>query len=94
MRLEKKELLLLIPGTLLAIGGVGPDDLWVVGPCLAGAWLSFLFMCFIHSGPPKIRLVVATVITVTLLFVGYRRFHSVYKNPDSDELGRVARPLN
>jgi hypothetical protein len=50
MRPEKKDLVLLIPATLLAIGGLGPDDPWVVGPCLFFSWVTFIVICIIHDG--------------------------------------------
>lgn len=81
MRFEKKDILLLIPATLLAIAGLGPDDPWVVGPCLFLSWATFIVICVIHDGSRRTRAVVGAVITVVLFGVGYRRFNSIYQTP-------------
>jgi hypothetical protein len=78
MRFDKKDILLLIPATLLAIAGLGPDDPWVVGPCLFLSWATFIVICVIHEGSRRTRMIVGAVITVVLLGVGYRRFNSIY----------------
>jgi len=78
MRFEKKDIALLIPATLLAIAGLGPDDPWVVGPCLFISWIAFVVICTIHEGSWRIRAIVAVVITIVLFGVGYRRFGSIY----------------
>jgi hypothetical protein len=78
MRLEKKDFLLLIPATLLAVAGLGPDDPWVVGPCLFLSWVTFIVICVIHEGSPRTRTIVGVVITIVLFGVGYRRFNSMY----------------
>jgi len=80
MRLEKKDLFLLIPGTLLAIAGLGPDDPWVVGPCLFFSWATFVVICAIHEGSRKIRVTIGLVITLALGAVGYRRLYSINAN--------------
>jgi hypothetical protein len=77
MRFEKKDIALLIPATLLAVAGLGPDDLWVVGPCLFISWIAFIVICIIHEGPRSARAIVGVVITVALFGVGYRRFDSI-----------------
>jgi hypothetical protein len=78
MRFEKKDIALLIPGTLLAIAGLGLDDPWVVGPCLFFSWVTFIVICVIHEGSRRTRALVGVVITVVLFGVGYRRFNSIY----------------
>lgn len=89
MRLEKKDLLLLIPATLLAIAGLGPDDPWVVGPCLFLSWAAFVFVCVIHEGPRKTRAIIGIAITLVLAGVGYRRFHSIFHNPEKMNVGKA-----
>jgi hypothetical protein len=79
MRFEKKDIALLIPATLLAVAGLGPDDPWVVGPCLFISWLTFIFICVIHEGSRRTRAIVGVVITIALFGVGYRRFNSIAK---------------
>ena len=78
MRFEKKDILVLIPATLLAIAGLGPDDPWVVGPCLLLSWATFIVICVIHDGSRRTRTIVGALITVALSGVGYRRFNSIY----------------
>jgi len=63
---------------LLAIAGLGPDDPWLVGPCLVFSWITFIVICAIHEGKRKTRIIVGTVITLALFGVGYRRFDSIY----------------
>src|SRR5215472_5652397 len=70
VHLEKKDLVLLIPATLLAIAGLGPDDLWVVGPCLFLSWITFIVVCIIHEGPRITRSIIGVVITLALCGVG------------------------
>jgi hypothetical protein len=73
VRIEKKDIAFLIPATLLAVAGLGPDDLWVVGPCLFLSWAAFLVICIIHEGPLKSRVTVAVLITLFFIGVGFRR---------------------
>jgi hypothetical protein len=73
MRFDKKDFALLIPATLLAIAGLGPDDPWVVRPCLFFSWLAFIIICAIHEGSRKTRIIVGIMITLALAGVGYRR---------------------
>src|ERR1035441_8872483 len=75
LHLERKDLLLLIPATFLALAGLGPEDPWILVPCLALSWLSFLAICWFHNGRRKWRVLIAIGITVVLLFVGSRRLH-------------------
>ncbi len=84
MRFEKKDIALLIPATLLAIAGLGPDDAWVVGPCLFLSWIAFIVICAIHEGQPRTRIIVGIVITLALFGVGYRRFNSIYHEPKKE----------
>jgi hypothetical protein len=99
MRFENKDFALLIPATLLAIGGLGPDDPWVVGPCLFLSWVTFIAICVIHEGPWSTRTLVGVVLTVILFGVGYRRFNSIYRasaekkdgqKPTVQEIGTAA----
>lgn len=85
MRLEKKDLFLLVPATLLAIAGLGPDDPWVVGPCLFLSWLTFIIICVVHEGSRKARVGIAILITLALGSVGYRRFHSIFHSSERRE---------
>jgi len=78
MRLEKRDILLLILATLLAVAGLGPDDPWVVGPCLFLSWVTFMVIIVIHEGSRLARAIVGIAITVALSGVGYRRFNSIY----------------
>jgi hypothetical protein len=84
MRFEKKDIALLIPAMLLAIAGLGPDDPWVVGPCLFLSWITFIVICAIHEGQRKTRIIVGIVITLALCGVGYRRFNSIYHEPKKE----------
>jgi hypothetical protein len=77
MRFEKKDFALLIPATLLAVGGLGPDDPWVIGPCLFLSWITFIIICIIHEGSRFRRIFAGVVITAILFGVGYRRFHLI-----------------
>ncbi len=81
MRFEKKDIALAIPATLLAVAGLGPDDPWVVGPCLFLSWITFIVICAIHEGQRKTRIILGIVITLALSGVGYRRFNSIYRAP-------------
>ena len=92
MRLEKKDLLLLIPATLLAIAGLGPEDPWVVGPCLLFSWLTFIIICVIPDGSRKARIIVGVVITLALGSVGYRRFNSILHAPEKAEAAKKEPP--
>src|SRR5437016_13359585 len=98
MRFEKKEIALLIPAMLLAFAGLGPDDPWVVGPCLFFSWATFIFICIIHEGSRRRRIIVGTVITVAIFAVGYRRFTSIYhdtiaKTTSNKDKPKVETPL-
>lgn len=81
MRFEKKDFALLIPATLLAIAGLGPDDPWVIGPCLLLSWITFLVICWVHEGSINARVGVAVLITLLLGGVGYRRLTTIYRPP-------------
>jgi hypothetical protein len=88
LHLERKDLLLLIPATFLALAGLGPEDPWILGPCLALSWLSFLAICWFHNGPSKWRILVAVGITVVLFLIGSRRLHLVLAIPPKVSQGR------
>jgi len=75
VQLEKKDLFLLLPVAFLTLGGLGPDDPWIVGPCLALSWLFFLALCIAHKGPRKRRILAAILTTAILSSVGERRLH-------------------
>ena len=70
---------MLIPATLLALAGLGPDDPWVFSICILCSWVSFLWICKIHSGPSNQRILVAVAITITLGFVAFRRWPSIWR---------------
>jgi membrane protein implicated in regulation of membrane protease activity len=86
VHLEKKDLLLLIPATLLTLAGLGPDDPLILGPCLVLSWLSFLLICIVHRGPWKWRVLGAVAVTVILALIGVRRFHSVLTTTAHNEV--------
>jgi hypothetical protein len=73
VRVEKKDIAFLIPATLLAFAGLGPDDLLLVGSCLFLSWATFLVICIIHESSLKSRITVAIVMTLLFIGVGYRR---------------------
>jgi hypothetical protein len=73
MRFDKKDYAVVIPTTLLAIAGLGPDDPWIIGPCLIFSWLTSLAVCAFHESSRTSRVIAAVIITLALGAVGYRR---------------------
>ena len=81
---------MLVPATLLTLAGLGVDDVWVVVPCLVGAWLVFLYICARHRGTVKWRAITALAITVTLGALGLRLYanhHHDESDPEQADLG-------
>lgn len=73
MRFDKKDYAVVIPTTFLAIAGLGPDDPWIIGPCLIASWLTSLAVCAVHESSRTSRVIAAVIITLVLGGVGYRR---------------------
>lgn len=89
MHLEKKDIFLLIPASLLAIAGLGPDDPWIIGPCLLLSWAAFVLICILHEGSRTGRSAVAVTLTLALGFVGYRRFSSIFGGREKAQAAQV-----
>lgn len=85
MRLEKKEIFLLIPATLLALAGFGVDDPWIVGPFLTLSWIAFLLICLVHDGSHAPRIIFAVTITVVFSLLGVRLYYHHLKQPERRE---------
>lgn len=93
MHLEKKEIYLLISGTLLALGGFGVDDPWIIFPCLGLSWIMFIGFCVIHDSGVKGRVVAAAVITLVLSAITERLYIHHFpgeKDPFTASLGYEA----
>jgi hypothetical protein len=75
MRLSRKEIILLVPATLLGLAGLAADDPWIVAPCLCLSFASFLSICWFNAGSKVWRIVAAIVITIALFAFATRLYH-------------------
>jgi hypothetical protein len=84
-RFTGKEVLLLIIGTVLALGSLKADDPWVIVPMLSVAGGAFALLCYLHVGKPLYRILIAALVLGVLLFIGWRdlRNSPVTPIPDS-----------
>lgn len=73
-RLTRKEWVMLIFGTALALGSFKSDDPWVVIPMLTISGLAFILLCVWHHGSVLRRSLAAAALVVVLVFIGWRDF--------------------
>jgi hypothetical protein len=75
LRLTRKEWVMLIFPTALALGSFKTDDPWVVVPMLCISGASFVLLCIWHQGRRAWRVFAASVLVAALSFIGWRDLH-------------------
>jgi hypothetical protein len=82
-RFERKEFLVLILGTALALCSLKSDDLWVVVPMLVISGGAFIALCYWHHGKPIVRTITAVALIGALAFIGWRDLRPRPKSEES-----------
>jgi hypothetical protein len=87
-RFGRKEILVLIAGTALALGSFRSDDPLVVIPMLVLAAIAFILLCFWHEGSRSGRGIAAILLMILLTFIGWRDLRKIDKSSSGPALLR------
>jgi len=71
---ERKEFLVLVAAQTLALAGVAIDDFLLLTVLLVISWGALTYVCIIHDGKRQYRIVMALLVTVLYLAIGYRDY--------------------
>jgi len=74
LRLDRKEISVLVIGTALALGSFRTEDPLIVVPMLGVSWIAFLYICATHEGRIYWRVGIAGAISLILAAIATRLF--------------------
>jgi hypothetical protein len=92
VQFERKELVVLIAGTLLAVGSSGAGDPCIFALCFTLSGLCFLYLCYAHKGSKRKRILTALFILLFFWFIGNKAYSSIVKSLSNQNFIPAERP--
>jgi hypothetical protein len=86
MEFSRKEIILLLIGTMLAFASFKTDDPLLFFPCIGISWASFMYICVSHQGPIFVRVLMAFAISAFFIFLSFRTYKPRHRDLNTAEL--------